>query len=44
MKSYTQQELDYAVAVANKAWYQEWYELGRKHLQAIQDAPFKINF
>lgn len=44
MKLYTQAELDYAVAVANKNWYQEWYELGRWHLQAIKDTPFKINF
>ena len=44
MKTYTQLELDYAVAIANKKWYQEWYELGRKHLQAIKDASFEIPF
>ena len=39
MAKYTQEELDYAVAQARLEWYQEWYELGRGHLQAIKDIP-----
>ena len=41
---YTQQELDFAVAQARLESYQEWYELGRWHLQAIKDVPDQINF
>lgn len=44
MKLYTQQELDYAVAVANKAWYQEWYELGKKYFDLMFDTPKEIAY
>ena len=40
---YTKAELDFAVTQARIEWFQEWYELGRWHLQTIKDAPI-INF